>query len=82
MIVRGAVFFSIGCMVAFSAVAHDGARDSYGCHSNVAHGTYHCHSGPLAQRQFRSREAMMQAFVEAERQARPKPSLVPSRYRE
>ena len=77
-----AVFFFIFCAIAFPAAAHNGAVDSYGCHANVAHGTYHCHSGPLARRQFPSQVAMLQAFAEAERQERPKPSLVPSRYRE
>jgi hypothetical protein len=73
-------FFAIGWAVAFSVSAHDGARDSYGCHPNIAHGTYHCHSGPLADRQFRTKADMLRAFNEQERRVRPKPELVPSRY--
>ena len=81
MLIPRAVFFSIGCAVAFSANAHDGALDSYGCHPNVAHGTYHCHSGPLAGRQFDTKADMLQAYAEEEQRLRPKPKLVPSRYR-
>lgn len=80
MIFGRAIFLLIGLAFAVSSAAHDGPRDSYGCHPNIAHGTYHCHSGPLAQRQFRNKEAMMRAFTEEERHARPKPKLVPSGY--
>ena len=67
------------CVVfGFSAAAHDGPRDSYGCHPNIAHGTYHCHSGPLAQRQFRNKEAMLRALREEARRERDKRKLVPS----
>ncbi|HEX9812748.1 MAG TPA: hypothetical protein VGA88_11790 [Burkholderiales bacterium] len=81
MIVIRGIFFLIGFAFAFSVAAHDGPRDSYGCHANIAHGTYHCHSGPLAKRQFRNSEEMMQALKDEERHARPKPKLVPSGYR-
>jgi hypothetical protein len=80
MIVVRAVAFSAMCVVAFSSDAHDGLLDSYGCHRNIAHGTYHCHTGPLAQRQFSNKEDMLQALAEQERRARPKPKLMPSGY--
>jgi hypothetical protein len=55
------------------AAAHPGALDSYGCHPNIAHGTWHCHTGPLAGREFDTREDMVRAWTEHERRSRPKP---------
>lgn len=63
------------------ARAHDGALDSYGCHPNVAHGSYHCHLGPLAGRQYRTKADMVRALNERENRLRPKPVVMPSRYR-
>ena len=76
-----AVVFCIGWVVASTVGAHGGALDSYGCHPNIAHGSYHCHTGPLADRQFRNRAEMLQAFNEVEQRAQPKPKLLPSGYR-
>ena len=69
---------SVGFLLTFAACAHDGLLDSYGCHPNVAHGTYHCHQGPLAERQYPSRDDMVRAFHEQERGARAKPTLQPA----
>ena len=44
------------------ATAHDGALDSYGCHRNVAHGSYHCHEGLLGGRGYVSKEKMLEAY--------------------
>lgn len=82
MVVVRALAFSAMCVVAVSSQAHDGLLDSYGCHRNIAHGTYHCHTGPLAQRQFSTREDMLRALAEQENRARPKPKLMPSGYRQ
>lgn len=67
-----------GLCTGAAAAAHPGALDSYGCHPNIAHGSYHCHLGPLAGREFDSREAMVRAHEEHERRLRPKP-LRPAR---
>lgn len=61
-------------LAAAAASAHPGALDSYGCHPNIAHGSYHCHRGPLAGREFGSWEEMVRAHQEHERRARPKPT--------
>jgi hypothetical protein len=47
--------------------AHDGYLDSYGCHTVQATGRYHCHLGPLAGQEFKSKEAMREALKESER---------------
>lgn len=49
------------------APAHDGFLDSYGCHYNQATRHYHCHRGPLAGKEFKSRARMLEALQEAER---------------
>lgn len=81
MVVARVLAVSAMCVVAVSSEAHDGLLDSYGCHRNIAHGTYHCHAGPLAQRQFADKADMLQALAEQEQRARPKPILMPSGYR-
>lgn len=81
MFIGRKIFLLVGFAFAFTVAAHDGPRDSYGCHPNIAHGTYHCHSGPLARRQFPNKAAMIRAYEDEERHARPKPKLVPSGYR-
>lgn len=77
----GVTFFSVS-LIAFAAVAaaHEGVLDSYGCHPNVAHGSYHCHLGPLAGRQFETKADMLRALAEYENRMRPKPKVMPSRY--
>lgn len=45
-----------------AATAHDGALDSYGCHPNVAHGSYHCHEGLLGGRGYTSKVKMIEAY--------------------
>lgn len=69
-----------GLMLAIPAGAHEGPLDSYGCHPNVAHGTYHCHKGPLAGRQFPSKERTVRAYKEEQRRQRPKPQVQPRGY--
>lgn len=80
MTVFKGVVLLLGIGIAFAASAHDGALDSYGCHPNIAHGTYHCHLGPLAGLQFRTRADMVRAYQDRVNRARPKPKLMPSRY--
>lgn len=63
----------VGLISAVPISAHDAPLDSYGCHPNVAHGSYHCHTGPLAGRQYASKERMVQAYKERQRAQRPKP---------
>jgi hypothetical protein len=50
------------------AAAHEGFLDAYGCHYNEVQRTYHCHAGPLAGKNFKSREEMLGALKERERQ--------------
>jgi len=66
------VFLLFAFLVVSVAFAHEGRRDSYGCHPNVAHGTYHCHSGPLAKRQFKNKEQMIKVLREEDQKVRPK----------
>lgn len=49
--------------------AHGGGTDSFGCHRNRRAGGYHCHSGPLAGRDFASKEAML-AQLQGDRPAK------------
>ena len=56
--------------ISVSAPAHEGALDSYGCHPNVAHGSYHCHKGLLGGRGYTSKEKMLQAYREHQQQER------------
>ena len=69
-------FLMSAALIAVSAQAHQGPLDSHGCHPNVTHGTYHCHSGPLANQQYKSKADMLQALQDEERernrQRRPK----------
>jgi hypothetical protein len=71
----------IGGITVAAAPAHEGMLDSYGCHPNVAHGSYHCHAGVLAQRQYKSREQMLRSYKEREQerlqQQRPRPQAQP-----
>lgn len=57
-------------LVAMSAWAHEGALDSYGCHPNVAHGSYHCHKGSLSGRGYPSKAKMLDAYREHQQQER------------
>lgn len=68
-----ALFWAAGLAAGMTAGAHEGPRDSYGCHANVAHGSYHCHRGPLAGRQYPSKVQMLRAYREKQQTARPKP---------
>lgn len=61
---------------AMSANAHPGTVDSFGCHPNVAHGSYHCHTGPLAGRSYPSKAAMMKVRQEREQEERAKARLL------
>lgn len=58
----------ITAVLAGAASAHDGPLDSYGCHANIAHGSYHCHTGLLAERQYKSRAQMLEARKEREQE--------------
>ena len=62
--------------VAAPAGAHSGSVDSFGCHPNVAHGSYHCHTGPLAGRSYPSRAAMIKVRQEHEQEERAKARLL------
>jgi len=57
-------------LVALPAPAHEGALDSFGCHPNVAHGSYHCHGGPLDGLGFANREKMIEAYKERQQEER------------
>jgi hypothetical protein len=67
----------LALLLAFSAVAHEQPLDSKGCHANVAHGSYHCHVGPLAGREFRSQEAVTRAQIDEERRLNQKVRFQP-----
>jgi hypothetical protein len=75
------ILLGLGFAFVGSASAHDGVLDSYGCHRNVAHGSYHCHRGPLAGKQYRTKADMVRILNERENRLRPKPAVTPSRYR-
>lgn len=64
-----------GLCASAGVAAHEGPLDSYGCHTNLAHGIYHCHTGPLAGEQYQSRAHMVRALKEKEREARKKPTI-------
>ncbi len=57
-------------LVAMSAWAHEGALDSYGCHPNVAHGSYHCHKGLLNGRGYPNKAKMLDAYREHQQEER------------
>jgi hypothetical protein len=77
---KKALLYVIGLFVMCSVQAHEAVVDSYGCHSNVAHGTYHCHKGPLAGQQYKSQADMLRALREQDQAVRPKPKLQPARF--
>lgn len=56
--------------IAYAAAAHDGALDSFGCHPNVAHGSYHCHDGLLRGQGYTSKEMMLKAHQERQQEER------------
>lgn len=57
-------------LISLSALAHEGALDSFGCHPNVAHGSYHCHGGLLDGLGFTSREKMLEAYKARQQEER------------
>lgn len=59
MSARGlAILIAIAALALPSAVwAHGGGLDGNGCHHDRRAGSYHCHQGPLAGREFGSRKA-------------------------
>lgn len=61
---------ALGLTIAASAHAHNGVIDSYGCHPNVSHGSYHCHEGYLAGRAYKNRAKMIEAYREREQDER------------
>ena len=63
-----AISFGLFILSMIAAGAHDGPLDSYGCHQNIAHGSYHCHAGVLADRQYKSRAEMLKARNEKEQE--------------
>lgn len=58
-----------------NALAHSGSLDSLGCHPNVAHGSYHCHTGRLAGRSYGSKPDAEDAYKEDEQEERAKARL-------
>lgn len=64
------MFFGISALVSLPLYAHQGPLDSEGCHPNPVHGSYHCHAGPMADRQFKSKQEMLRARQEKERDER------------
>ena len=56
-----------GALCSTSSWAHPGKVDSYGCHPNMAHGTFHCHQEPYAGRVFENREKMRAVLDEDDR---------------
>lgn len=64
--------FPLGVLISSTVYAHPGLVDSYGCHPNVVHGSYHCHREPLADRQFKSKEEMLRVRQELEQDNRVK----------
>lgn len=65
----------LGLCASAAVAAHEGPLDSYGCHTNLAHRIYHCHTGPAAGEQFKSRAHMVRALKEKERDKRKKPTI-------
>ena len=65
----------VGALTPGIAFSTDGALDSYGCHVNHALGTYHCHKGPFAGKNFNSKADMLEALKEISRKKRKKPKL-------
>lgn len=57
-------------LLAAGALAHDGVLDSYGCHPNIAHGSYHCHVGLLAGRGFATKQKMVEVYKEQQQEER------------
>lgn len=74
--VAAAVGLLLTCGAAAPASAHSGTLDSFGCHPNVAHGSYHCHTGPLAGRSYPSKSAMIKVRQEHEQEERAKARLL------
>lgn len=69
MMLRLASGVALG-LIALSASAHEGALDSFGCHPNVAHGSYHCHDGLLRGQGYASKEMMLRAYQERQQEER------------
>ncbi len=65
----------VGALTPGVAFSTDGPLDSYGCHVNQAVGTYHCHKGVFAGKNFESKADMLEALKEMSRKKRKKPKL-------
>ncbi len=65
----------IGTLMPGVVFATNGPLDSYGCHVNQAVGTYHCHKGTFAGKNFNSKADMLEALKEMSRKKRKKPKL-------
>ena len=70
MIARYLAGLVLGLTIFAGAHAHDGAIDSFGCHPNVSHGSYHCHEGYLAGRAYTTKSKMLEAYREREQEER------------
>lgn len=72
MLSKGIKYLSVlgGLLVWGPTWATEGPVDSYGCHTNMAMAIYHCHSGPMAGKSFKSKKEMLQALQELTRQKR------------
>ena len=62
-------------LVSLSAFAHGGGLDDLGCNYNRMAGGYHCHRGPLAGRQFGSKQEAQRASQSAPSSPSPSPNL-------
>lgn len=80
VVLRGAVATAwvllLTSAVVTPAGAHPGTLDSFGCHPNVAHGSYHCHTGALAGRSYPSKAEMTKVRQEHEQEERAKARLL------
>jgi hypothetical protein len=60
-----------------SAFSHPGGLDGYGCHYDRQHGGYHCHSGSLAAKAFKSQAEMLAALKGGSPIAKPSEAAKP-----
>jgi hypothetical protein len=59
-----AIFAAVAMLTPSLAWGHSGGMDQYGCHNDSTKGDYHCHSGKLKDRSYKSQETMLKAHPE------------------
>jgi len=80
---RGAVTFCL-CVTWVSAnlYAHTGGVDAHGCHRNEKEDNYHCHHGEYKDREFYSRQAMLDQLEKDRQESQQAPKSIEDRLRE